>query len=226
MDITKIPRALIYEEKVSLDYFDVDLEGTIDFIMYNELLTMKNIDAGYEISFNEMCLLLFNDVYFIVTSVLLDDRPEQNFNYYIKLAGRLSNEILLSLFENPIKQKCVLVMVCAILNKNFPNKKSIFRFLKQLGNWIQTNNSNLLYDKLITNSTKPNSYSFLPCALKQEILENVNWEDVTIFFDSHGDFMQQECDKVVNKLGKDDKEKIMIICSMFDYFKKMTNEKI
>ena len=38
--------------------------------------------------------------------------------------------------------------------------------------------------------------------------------------------MQQECDKVVNKLGKDDKEKIMIICSMFDYFKKMTNEKI
>ena len=59
-----------------------------------------------------------------------------------------------------------------------------------------------------------------------EILENVNWEDVTIFFDSHGDFMQQECDKVVNKLGKDDKEKIMIICSMFDYFKKMTNEKI
>ncbi len=196
MDITKIPRALIYEEKVSLDYFDVDLEGTIDFIMYNELLTMKNIDAGYEISFNEMCLLLFNDVYFIVTSVLLDDRTEQNFNYYIKLAGRLSNENLLSLFENPIKQKCVLVMVCAILNKNFPNKKSIFRFVKQLGNWIQTNNSKLLYDKLITNSTKPNSYSFLPCALKQEILENVNWEDVTIFLIA----MVISCKKNVIKL--------------------------
>lgn len=225
MDITKLPRSSIYKDKISLDYFEVDTEGSMDYVMYNELLKLKTLETAPRKTLKDTYLLFFNDAYYIITSVLFDDRPELNFDYYLKEAGRLSDEVSLSIINDPIKQRCVLSLVCAILDTHFSNRKETRRFIALLKDWI--NNSNFakrIYDKLKNNSSLPNNTDFKPCALEQEKLDYINWEQVFDLFDKGGDFLPNECKAVIDKLGKDDKEKLLVVNSMLDFFEKQINE--
>lgn len=221
MDITKLPRYTIYDEKLSLDYFEVDTEGSMDYAMYNELLKLNNLEAAPRKGLKETYLLIFNDAYYIITSVLFDDRPELNYDYYVKEAGRLSDEIDISIINNPIKQRCVLSLVCAILETHFSNKKETQRFVAKLKGWINKSNfSKSIYDKLKSCSSIPYKTEFKPCVLDQGKLNYIDWEKAFVLFNEKGDFLPNECKAAINKLGKDDKEKLLIVNSMLDFFEK------
>lgn len=128
-----IPRELIYEDKLSLDDFQIDLEGSFDCDFYDLLQRVENLEKRWGEDLEKTYLNIFNDAYYIATRVLIDKRPELMFDEYKRVACEEIISPNASLFsENSVRGRCVLSMVYALLNELDIADKSVQRFMDKL----------------------------------------------------------------------------------------------
>ena len=86
MDYTKLPRAAIYEDRQTLDDFNVDREGTLNHFLFNELLKLDRLNPLYP-DCEENMLLVLNTAYYIVTMAVKEPRPFLRLSAYNEVAA-------------------------------------------------------------------------------------------------------------------------------------------
>lgn len=223
--IMNIPRELIYEDKLSLDDFQIDLEGSIDCDFY-DLLQRVDLERRWGEDLEKTYLNTFNDAYYIATSVLLDKRPELKFDDYKRVANEEIISPNTSIFsEDSVRGRCVLSMVYALLNELDIADKSIQRFMEKLHTWINSNEEAQWMLQSIINlpnpfviSEKPN---LAPRNITPSLLVGVEWSNVIVLFNKQGEFQKAQVNLLVNTLGKTVNEKIYIIDAISKYIEEL-----
>lgn len=81
MDYTKVPRILIYKERSSLDDFGVYESKSFNAILYESLMTLKDLKPWIRGAFHEI-LRLFNDAYYYLTLIFLEKNPLERYPDY------------------------------------------------------------------------------------------------------------------------------------------------
>ena len=72
-------RKLIYKDREKLDDFDINIEGTLNYVVYHEwLLPRKELrDSHSDLEFTNKMLHVFNDAYYICTILLMHPRSSR-----------------------------------------------------------------------------------------------------------------------------------------------------
>ena len=81
-------RPIIYKERKDLDEFDVDNEKSMDCFMLERIEKSPVIDME---GANRYILDLFNQVYYIITLILMEKRPVHYFKKYLAIASHTSS---------------------------------------------------------------------------------------------------------------------------------------
>lgn len=81
-------RSIIYRDRIELDEFDVDNEKSMDCFMLERIEKSPVIDME---DANRYILDLFNQVYYIITLILMEKRPVHYFKKYLAIASHTSS---------------------------------------------------------------------------------------------------------------------------------------
>ena len=65
-----IPRGLIWEDRSSLEDFEIDRQGTLDYAFYEALQMVGKMDEKWPESLEEEHVYMFNDAYYISLLIL------------------------------------------------------------------------------------------------------------------------------------------------------------
>lgn len=73
MNLTKLPKELVYRYKTSIDDFDIDDDSTVDGIVYSHLVSFPLIvPRGWDKE--KLILTMFNDAYYLTNIIIIDNR--------------------------------------------------------------------------------------------------------------------------------------------------------
>ncbi len=84
MDYTNIPRAIIYKDDDDLDWFPIDIEGSMQNVFYTKLVERPFIMESEEAA--EIILKIFNNAYYLSMLINLEKRPRLYLNKYYEIA--------------------------------------------------------------------------------------------------------------------------------------------
>lgn len=224
-----IPRELIYEDKLSLDDFEIDTESSLDCAFYDMLQKVENLPQSIGEDLEKTYLRNFNDAYYIATSVLKEKRPELKFDEYKRIACEEVISPNASVFrEYSIRGVCVLSMVRALLGDIEQKEKSVQRFCDKLRSWLNVKEDNQwivysLSDDPFTQREKPN---LSPREITPSLLVGVQWSNIITLFNKQGEFQKAQVDALVKTLGKTVNEKIYIIDAIGEYLDEMEKNEL
>lgn len=199
MDITKLPRELVYKEKSSVNEFEYHPENKSvwkihSFIMeYSETLLYKKNDEL-------LSIMLLNDAYYICTLVLIDNNPVNHFVYYTQIANREQDA---QYINQIVYSRMVMTVVYTLLIRIARRKIKVRRFCNKLESYV--------YDKSIFTEkgnymkNYPDMFVFSTRVIEENIVKKINWDLVT----SH--FKLSEISEIIDKLGKNNKGKRLLI---------------
>lgn len=224
-----IPRELIYEEKFSLEDFEIDDEKSLDCAFYDLLQKVERLPHHMGEDLETTYIHLFNDAYYIATNVLTEKRPELKFDKHKQIAGEeiiSPNARIYS--EDSVRGYCVLSMVWAILNDIDHKTKSLERYLDKLRSWLnQKDDYQWMIHQLTFDPFKRKNVSNLsPRAIKPTVLVDVKWDNIITLFNEQGEFQKSQVATLVNSLGKNVDEKVYIIDSIGKYLEKMEEDEL
>lgn len=83
MNLTNIPRSLIYEDRSNLDDFGIRNEGSLNCAMYKLLRRHLYTDYGLN-NYRALIIQMFNESYYLCTMFLIDKNTDANFRDYIE----------------------------------------------------------------------------------------------------------------------------------------------
>lgn len=224
-----IPRELIYEDKLLLDDFDIDTEGSLDCAFYDMLQRVENLPRSTCEDLEKTYLRIFNDAYYIATSVLKDRRPELRFEEYMKIAGTEIVSRNASVFsEDSIRGLCVLSMVRALLYGIEQKDKNVQRYCDKLRSWLngKVDNQWIVYSLSVDPFTPGEKPNLSPREIKPSILVGVQWSNIITLFNKQGEFQKAQVDALVKTLGKTVNEKIYIIDAIGEYLDEMERNEL
>ena len=199
MDITKLPRELVYKEKSSVNEFEYHPENKSvwkihSFIMeYSETLLYKKNDEL-------LSIMPLNDAYYICTLVLIDNNPVNHFVYYTQIANREQDA---QYINQIVYSRMVMTVVYTLLIRIARRKIKVRRFCNKLESYV--------YDKSIFTEkgnymkNYPDMFVFSTRVIEEDIVKKINWDLVT----SH--FKLSEISEIIDKLGKNNKGKRLLI---------------
>lgn len=81
MDYSKVPRILIYKERLSLEDFGVYESKSFNAVLYDSLMTLDDLKPWVKGAFHEI-LRLFNDAYYYLTLIFLEKNPLERYPDY------------------------------------------------------------------------------------------------------------------------------------------------
>lgn len=224
-----IPRELIYEDKFSLDDFDIDTESSLDCAFYDVLQKVEKLPQCLGEDLEKTYLRIFNDAYFIATSVLKDKRPELKFEEYKKIAcEEIVSPHASVISDNSIRGFCVLSMVCALLDGIEQKDKNFQRYCDKLRSWLngKVDNQWIVYSLSSDPFTQRKTPNLSPREIKPSLLVGVQWSNVVTLFNKQGEFQKAQVDALVNTLGKTVNEKIYIIDAIGEYIDEMESNEL
>ena len=86
MNYTILPPEMVYNKRKSIDEFDINTDGSIDFLMlkmiYNSMIIELDGAPNY-------ILEIFNTARYITTLIIAEKNPMLYFSEYIKIAGKI-----------------------------------------------------------------------------------------------------------------------------------------
>lgn len=224
-----IPRELIYEERFSLEDFEIDEEKSLDCAFYDLLQKVERLPQHMGEDLETTYLHLFNDAYYIATSVLTEKRPELKFDIHKQIAGEdiiSPNARVYS--EDSVRGFCVLSMVWALLNDIDHKTKSLERYLDKLRSWLNEDEDKqrIMYQLSCDPFTQRKAPNLSPRAIKPTVLVGVKWDNIITIFNKQGEFQKSQVAALVNTLGKEVDEKVYIIDSIVAYINKMEEDEL
>ena len=212
-----------------MDDFDIDTEGTLDCAFYDMLQEVENLPQSLGESSEKVYLSIFNDAYYIATSVLIDKRPELRFEEYMQIAGTEIVSQNASIFsENSIRGLCVLSMVHALLGDIEQKDKSVQRYCVKLHTWLNEKDDNLRLVQNFTSDpfTKRKTPNLSPRAIRPSILVGVKWDNVITLFNKQGEFQKAQVDALLSTLGNTFNEKVYVIDALMKYIEEMERNEL
>ena len=224
-----IPRELIYEERFSLEDFEIDEEKSIDCAFYNLLQKVERLPQHMGDDLETSYLQIFNNAYYIATSVLTEKRPELKFDKHKQIACEeiiSPNARIYS--DDSVRGSCILTMVWALLNDIDHKTKSLERYLDKLRSWLNENEDKqwIMYQLSCDPFTQRKTPNLSPRAIIPTVLVGVKWDSIITIFNKQGEFQKSQVAALVNTLGKNVDEKVYIIDSIGKYIEQMENNEL
>ena len=177
MNLTKIPRSLIYENRRSLDDFDIHKEERLNSVMYK--LLRRHLYADYSLSnYKVLILQMFNEAYYLCTMFLLDKNADDNFRDYIEAV------MIDSPYSSNITDMCrrIIYAMCYEYLKMIATRIHEVRTIKR-----HLRNCSYEYMPLFAETADvvhPTEGEFRPVDLTDDLLSKVDWDTVTNGYDS------------------------------------------
>ena len=213
-----IPRGMIYEDLESLEDFEIDRQGTLDYAFYEALQQVGKIDEKWPESLEEEYVYMFNDAYYISLLILRERRPELEFDGYCKLASELvcmwrGGQNL----ELPLRGLLVMSMVYSILDVQPGAPPSVRRFMVKLRAWIDSDKKYAWVPEYISSRVHvQQAKPLVAIPVTPSLLNTLMWHSyMTFMFD---DVPHKKRESKIRHdvmfLGKNLEEKLLIIDSM------------
>ena len=135
MDYTKVPRILIYKERSSLEDFGVYEANTFNAILYEALMSLDDLKPRRKGAFKEI-LQLFNDAYYLLTIIFLEQNPIERYAEYCEKAGSFpeGNQFVWDSKSRELVVKCMLFVMLRTFGKNLTSP--LQRLLETISNDI------------------------------------------------------------------------------------------
>ena len=196
----QIPRALIYQEQTDIKAFRTG--SSICGVLYEHLLTIEGL-AVHSGRIQEALLGVFNDTYYICTSVLVEQKPKQMLDYYWNIAGKLEEHPLFFDGFNDVRANVIYGIISCIVNNLTEKSKYIEELLDGMskrGNGSHVEIKKRFLKICTTNAVPIFAFSaeelFMPRVLTPELLNQINLKQSTCDYD-------EKCvEELVMKVGR------------------------
>lgn len=106
MDYTKIPRELIYKDRINLDAFGVETPETINQYLFSQMVRMTLLRTG---TAEKIALRCFNNAYYICTLIQLDKRPYLHMDGYEELLMKEDIPFVGDVYQASMAMVCILL---------------------------------------------------------------------------------------------------------------------
>lgn len=206
MNYSKIPRELICFTHRSLDHYDVDDRKYANFYFFEQMLKMDILSPQYKETESQI-LAIFNDAYFILTLVFLEKRPILRLGYYREIA-RIWPGRGVSL-EREVIVLSLVFEILGLIKQDLPH--SVLSFKEELKRFLSAKKDYVDYFFSIKEDVYRYSITlFYPKKITKEVVNKIDWEDLTDNFDL------ETIQDIVDTLGRDNKEKLIIVEGIFE----------
>lgn len=216
-----IPRGMIYDEKPSLDDFDIDREGTVDYAFYEALQQVGRIDESWPESLEREYIYMFNDAYYISLLALRMRRPELAFDHLSRMAGEWQ------LFNGrdetvdfPLRRQLVLSMVYCLVSMHVARYPSARHFLMKLQAWLADDAKYSWVADNITSQIKllPDS-PLTAIPITSGLLRSLMWKHylLTLFNEVAESDRESQITDTVMMLGNSTDDKLCVIDDMAEW---------
>ena len=227
MDYTKIPAALIYRQRQSLDEF-IDSNNLIAALVDN----MFEIDYLNKNDFERSAKDSLNAAFYICTIIMLEKRPEWRWTFYLNEAD-YNHETAWDIYDG---QEFVMALVYVLLHRfnkewsaahqplmkrlfeyNFPN----YRFDNNPGERAHLDSKHKIIRKLIHKLPAGNLPDdiFAPCDINDDAIKeaemdmaqtNMGWQELT------NDYNSQAINELMEAVCKNDVERALLAKAIID----------
>ena len=176
MNLTNIPRSLIYEDRSNLDDFGIRNEGSLNCAMYKLLRRHLYTDYGLN-NYRALIIQMFNESYYLCTMFLIDKNADANFRDYIE------SVMINSSYPDNVTNMCrrmVYAMCYALLGKIATRSLNIRTIRRHL------RNCSYEYMPMIGETVEtllPDVEDFAPVTLTEDLLSKIDWEKLTNDYD-------------------------------------------
>lgn len=208
-------RKLLYEEK-KLSAWDIDTEGTLFYALFEHLLTVEGFrtqDSMTETTITRM----FNDASFLCTLILYGyKRPYLNIGEFRKYLDEESIKVC-GRTDKSYRYSVVTLIVTYFLlkhTKGCEENQNIRRTITEIDTTLRENSTysnetfeGFFYAMNLMRQQLPMEYHQRR-AVTQELLDATNWNAMT------NGYNVQMIQNIVNVIGRNDAEKLLLINSM------------
>lgn len=202
MNYTEVPRELIYKYKEHLVDFDIDKRYSLNGQLFILMRRYLFVELGRN-DYRAILLMILNEAYYLTTMLLKDDNADENFEAYIKCVLKSSpypGDI------NGIFRRLVFALSYIYLERpsvESLNVKTVRRHLRNHAFEFVFLNSE------ISEYAHPDTNEFKSVTLTEELLEQVNWKELT------NNFRPESVKDFIDYLGDTKKEKRLLVKSMY-----------
>lgn len=237
----KIPRNLVYKERISWDKFEREKDGTLDKALYNELFNVEGLFAecpDFQ-SRGDFHLEIFNDAYYIVTLSSVYQNPEEKLNDFAYIAGQ-ANWSARHYNHLDARPRAVMGMVYAMLSflgKDEKRRRLADTIFLEMFKGQEYENVAISMRKSIASVYKMPSFDFVPVPLSERELKLVDWEkhirlysvndvDTDPILSNIPEISPiQEIDELIDSLGRNWQEKMKIVDALEKYLQTKDNDR-
>lgn len=176
MNFTNIPRSLIYENRSSLDDFNIHNETSLNSAIYK--LLRRHLYAEYGLNnYRDLILQMFNEAYYLCTMLIIDRNADANFRDYIEAV------MIDSPYPDNVTDMCRR-MVYAMCHTQLG--KIAIRSIRIRTVRRHLRNCSYEYMSLMSetaDAVHPNEGEFRPVELTNDLLSKVDWKQATDGYD-------------------------------------------
>lgn len=212
---------MIYADKPSLDDFEIDREGTVDYAFYEALQQVGRIDESWPESLEQEYVYMFNDAYYISLLALRMRKPELAFDHLSRMAGEWQ------LFNGrdetvdfPLRRQLVLSMVYCLVSMHVARYPSVRHFLMKLQAWLADDAKYGWLADYITSRIKllPDS-PLTAIPITPALLGSLMWKDylLSLFREVAEGKRESQIVDTVMMLGNSSDDKLRVIDSMAEW---------
>ena len=170
------------------------------------MLKMDILSPQYKETESQI-LAIFNDAYFILTLVFLEKRPILRLGYYREIA-RIWPGRGVSL-EREVIVLSLVFEILGLIKQDLPH--SVLSFKEELKRFLSAKKDYVDYFFSIKEDVYRYSITlFYPKKITKEVVNKIDWEDLTDNFDL------ETIQDIVDTLGRDNKEKLIIVEGIFE----------
>lgn len=202
MDITSLPRELLFKDRKELEEFGIHDNKNISSFIFRKivLINLESYDCSYS---KKDYLDMFNDAYYFCVLVNLDKDSAGHIRDIIETVFN-NKERDITDFE--IYKKIVLTIARAYLSTAFKNEYSIIPIKKYL-------NDKSFYIHGLSNKVgkglQVSKDEFKPRIITLDVLSNLSWSKIT------DNFKLKNVHFCVQQLGESNEEKLDLIKSIY-----------
>lgn len=211
MDYTKIPRELIFYDRLSIDEFNVDDRESFNYEIFEQIMRLFCIDPTKEET-ESLILKIFNDAYYILTMVFLEKRPVFRINRFQSIAKEDSSYLML--FQKEIIVFSIVRGVLKLYGTILDSNKSFFcdkldEYLEDRKKSSGSSNCEIIFSNQTIEMSYEHSH-FIPRKITEDLARQIDWVTLT------NKFNLEEIKDIVNCIGEDSGEKKIIIKAIYD----------
>lgn len=202
MDYTKVPKELIYTDKLHLEDFGTDnrttLNGQLSIVVRRYLF----VEMGRN-DYRAILLYLLNEAHYLTTMLLMDDNADDVFDVYVKSVLKDSPypEDISNIFRR------LTLAICYIYLER-PSIDSLT--VRTIRRHLRNHAFEFIYlNSELSGYKHPEAKEFKPVTLTEKLVNMVNWKTLT------NNFRPEAIKDYLDYLGETKKEKRLLIMSIY-----------